>query len=264
MTWPSPISRADLVRQLLELGVEPGGVVLVHTSFRAVRPVEGGPEGLIQALREALGPDGTLVMPSWSADADRPFDPRVSVADPALGVVPQVFWRLTGVHRSAHVHAFAAAGPEAETILRDFLPLPPHRAESPVGRVRDLDGQILLLGVNHDANTTVHLAELVANVAYGIPKYCTVLEDDGPVRVEYRENDHCCQRFVLVDDWLRAAGLQSEGVVGHSVARLTRSQSVVTVVADRLRQTPTLFLHEPDQQCAECEEAWRSIRSQVE
>lgn len=53
-----------LVEQLRALSVRPGGVLLVHTSYRAVRPVEGGPAGLIDALCAALTPGGTLVMPS--------------------------------------------------------------------------------------------------------------------------------------------------------------------------------------------------------
>ena len=80
--------RAELVRQLRSLGVTAGDVLLVHTSFRAVRPVEGGPEGLIRALRDALGPDGTLVMPSWTGDDDTPFDPAVTVNSPDIPFQP--------------------------------------------------------------------------------------------------------------------------------------------------------------------------------
>ena len=49
-------SRSEVADQLRTLGVRPGGVLLVHTSFRAVRPIEEGPLGLIDALRSALGP----------------------------------------------------------------------------------------------------------------------------------------------------------------------------------------------------------------
>ncbi|MDY6947301.1 MAG: AAC(3) family N-acetyltransferase, partial [Pseudomonadota bacterium] len=56
-------SRAEVASQLRRLGVRRGGVLLVHASFRAVRPIERGPLGLIEALRDALGPEGTLVMP---------------------------------------------------------------------------------------------------------------------------------------------------------------------------------------------------------
>jgi aminoglycoside 3-N-acetyltransferase len=45
----------ELTGQLRALGVAPGGVLVVHTSFRAVRPVAGGPAGLIGARRSARG-----------------------------------------------------------------------------------------------------------------------------------------------------------------------------------------------------------------
>src|SRR5919199_2232015 len=168
------ISREHLTEQLRSLGVQPGGVLLVHTSFRAVRPVEGGPLGLIEALRAALGPEGTLAMPSSTGNDDELFDPATTPVAADLGVVADTFWRLPGVLRSNHPFAFAAAGPPAAQIVADALPLPPHIPESPIGRVHDLDGQVLLLGVGHDANTTLHLAEILAGAPYRVRKHCTI------------------------------------------------------------------------------------------
>lgn len=253
-------SRAEVAARLRALGVERGGVLLVHTSFRAVRPVEGGPVGLIEALRDALGPEGTLAMPSWTGDDGEPFDAAATPAAPDLGVVADTFWRLPGVLRSEHLFAFAAAGPRAERITSGPLPLPPHVPESPVGRVHELDGQVLLLGVGHDADTTLHLAELLAGVPYRVPKHVTVLRDGRPVRIEYGENDHCCERFGLADGWLRARGLQREGPVGHAHARLVRSRDVVAVALERLAEDPLVFLHPAEAGCAECDEARASIR----
>jgi aminoglycoside N3'-acetyltransferase len=256
------VDRAALTAQLRELGVRDGDVLLVHTSFRAVRPVDGGPAGLIAALRDALGRNGTLVMPSWGGDDDLPFDPATDPANPDLGIVADTFWRLPGVVRSRHVHAFAAAGPAAEHITADPLPLPPHLPASPVGRVYDLDGKVLLLGVGHDADTTIHLAELIAGVPYGVPRHCTVLGPEGDaVRMDYRENDHCCRRFALADDWLRERGLQREGTVGRAHARLVRARDVVEVVVERLGRDPLVFLHQPSAGCAECDEARASLGS---
>jgi aminoglycoside N3'-acetyltransferase len=246
---------SELIDQLRTLGVEPGGVLLVHTSYRAVRPVEGGPLGLIEALRAALGPAGTLVMPSWSDDDDTPFDPARSPAAAELGVVAETFRRLRGVRRSNHPFAFAAVGPQADAVLADPLPLPPHIPASPVGRVHGLDGQVLLLGVNHDADTTLHLAEMISGVPYGIPRHCTVLRDGALVRIDYTENDHCCERFTLVDEWLRAAGLQREGPVGNAHARLARSRDIVQVARAQLARDPLLFLHPAGSGCEECDRA---------
>lgn len=257
-TGAEAVPPGALVEQLRALGVEAGTVLLVHTSFRAVRPVEGGPLGLIEALRAAIGVDGTLVMPSWGERDDQPFDPRTSRASPSLGVVADTFWRLPGVRRSDHPFAFAAAGPLAERIVADPLPLPPHIPESPVGRVHELDGRILLLGVGHDADTTIHLGELLANVPYRVPKHCTVVEDGVPVRVEYGENDHCCRRFVLVDEWLRSDGRQREDRIGSAESRLARSRDVVEVVLHRLVRNPLLFLHEAGA-CEDCDEARATV-----
>lgn len=250
----------EVVAQLRELGVEPGGVLAVHTSFRAVRPVENGPAGLIEALRTALGPHGTLVMPSWTGDDNAPFDPATTPANPDLGVTADTFWRLPGVRRSDHPFAFAAAGPLAERVTADPLPIPPHRPESPIGRVHELDGQLLLLGVGHDANTTLHLAESMADVPYRMPHHITVLENGRPTRIDYLETDHCCQRFAFADAWLRERGLQREGRVGNAHARLLRSRDIVRVAMEQLARDPLLFLH-PRGECAECDVAWESVEA---
>jgi aminoglycoside 3-N-acetyltransferase len=253
------MGKSELVRQLRELGVEAGDILLVHTAFRAVRPVEGGPLGLIGALREALGPDGTLVMPSWSGNDDEIFDKESSPATPDLGVTADMFWRLPGVRRSDHVHAFAAVGPAAQAIIADPLPLPPHIAASPVGRVHDRDGKILLLGTDHSSNTTLHLAELLADVPYRTTSTSTILEHGIPRRIDYGENNHCCIRFALADDWLRAVGLQREGGVGHAQARLMHARDLVRLALQHLAQDRLLFLHRPEDACEECDEARASI-----
>ena len=256
---PSEVKRAEIVGQLRALGVEAAGVLLVHTSFRRVRPVEGGPQGLIAGLRESLGPQGTLVMPSWSENDDQPFDPATSSASPSLGAVADVFWQLPQVLRSSHNHAFAAVGPRAAEIVAGPLPIPPHGQESPVGRVYDADGQVLLLGAGHEANTTLHLAELLAGVPYGVPTHCTVLQAGKPVRIDYLENNHCCQRFALADGWLRARGLQSEGSVGHASARLFKARQVVELALPRLARDLLLFLH-PWGVCRDCDLARNSAK----
>jgi aminoglycoside N3'-acetyltransferase len=66
------ITLEELTEQLCKLGIETGNVLLVHTSFSKVAPVEGGPFGLIAALQNVVGSEGTLVMPSMTADDEHP------------------------------------------------------------------------------------------------------------------------------------------------------------------------------------------------
>ena len=80
----------DVARQLAELGVRPGGVLVVHTAFSKLGGVNGGPLALIAALESALGPSGTLVMPSMSDDDETPFEPRTTPCR-GMGIVAETF-----------------------------------------------------------------------------------------------------------------------------------------------------------------------------
>jgi aminoglycoside 3-N-acetyltransferase len=247
----------ELIRQLLELGVEPGGVLVVHTAFSRVAPVEGGPLGLIEAMQTALGTSGTLVMPSMGDDDDLPFDARETPCI-GMGLVADSFWRMPGVMRSDSPHAFAARGPRAADITAPHPLDVPHGLDSPVGRVYQLDGQVLLLGVGHDADTTIHLAENMADVRYRLPVYSTIVEAGRPIRYNYSEVDHCCQNFNLMDQWLEVEGHQRRGFVGQAEARLARSRDIVETALAHLRENEAVFLH-PAGSCAECSAARDSL-----
>jgi aminoglycoside 3-N-acetyltransferase len=247
------VSVSDLVDQLRALGIRPGGVLLVHTSFRAVGPIEGGPLGLIGALRAALGSDGTLVMPAMT-DGESPFDPQATPTH-GMGITAETFWRQPGVRRSTHPGAsFAAAGPHAAHVCAPQPLAPPHGPDSPVGRVHALGGQVLLLGVTHSESTTLHLAEAVARVPYSVSHPCVVVEEGAARTVMIPETDHCCRRFELAGNWLRERGLQREGEVGHADARLSDACDVVAVAVEHLAAEPLVFLC-PGEGCVECDAA---------
>jgi aminoglycoside 3-N-acetyltransferase len=240
-------------RQLQELGVRQGGVLVAHAAFSRVRTASMTPIDVIDALRRVLGPGGTLVMPSMSDDDEQPFDAERTPCL-GMGVVADTFWRLPGVLRSDSPHAFAAAGPEAARVTATHPPDIPHGLDSPVGRLWELDGHILLLGVGHDANTTIHLAENLAGVRYGCAKHLMLRRASGIVRLDYFEIDHCCEKFALLDDWLEARSLQSRGTVGAGHARLARSRDVVATALEQLRRDETVFLHGTGE-CQECNNA---------
>ncbi len=197
-------------------------------------------------------------MPTMT-DGETVFDPK-STPSFGMGITAELFWRQPGVLRSTDPSAsFAAEGPEAEHICRPQPLSPPHGPDSPVGRVRDLKGQVLLLGVGHSESTTLHLAEALAGVPYSVSHPC-VVEIDGVVRsVRVAETDHCCRNFRRMDDWLRPRGLQREGKVGQADARLSESRDIVRVALERLAADPLVFLCEPAAGCKECDAARASI-----
>ncbi len=243
--------------------MQQGGVLLVHSSYRAVRPVEAGPRGVVEALLGSIGPSGTLVMPSMTDwDDAEVFEARQTPCL-GMGIIADTFWRMPDVLRSDSPHSFAAYGPRGGAITAAHPPDLPHGPDSPVGRVHQLDGQVLLLGVDHDANTTIHLAEFYADVPHRVPQFCAVMRDGVRHRIDYEEIDHCCSNFRLVGEWLQHRDLERRGQVGHVMARLARSRDVVATVVEELRGNPCRFLCAPATGCDECDAAWRSVSGTV-
>jgi aminoglycoside 3-N-acetyltransferase len=128
-----------------------------------------------------------------------------------------------------------------------------------VGRVHALDGQVLLLGVTHSENTTLHLAESLAQVPYSVSHPCVVNDGDRARTVLIAETDHCCSGFRQLDDWLRAESLQREGKVGNGASRLCNARDLVDVSLEHLASDPLVFLCPSDAGCGECDLARASV-----
>ena len=216
-----------------------------------------GPLGLITALRDLLGANGTLIMPSMSWDDDHPFDPKTTPC-PEMGIIAETFWRCPGVPRSDSPHAFAAVGPLADRITAPHPIDPPHGLDSPVGVRMNSTCRCSCLASDMTRTRLSIWQRILRAYVTGERSNVTILEDGKPVRFEYREVDHCCQKFALVEGWLDDKQLQRHGTVGHGEARLARSRDIVNVVKDRLRAEETILLH-PRGVDEECDEAWSSL-----
>lgn len=185
------------------LGIRSGMVLLVHSSLSAMGWVCGGPVAVIMALQQTLGTTGALVMPTHSTDLTEPsrwenppvpesWWPVIRATMPAyhpgltptrsMGVIAETFRKQKGVLRSAHPHhSFCAYGDQAAYIT-DNHPLACGLGEgAPLARIYDLGGSVLLLGVGHDSNTSMHLAEYRAT----FPTKRTV-QEGAPISVAGR------------------------------------------------------------------------------
>jgi aminoglycoside 3-N-acetyltransferase len=180
-----------------ELGVRPGEILLAHSSLSSLGWVCGGAVAVVQGLLDALGPDGTLVVPTQSGDLSDPahwgnppvpqewwatirasmpfYDPLVTPSR-GVGVVPETVRTWPGALRSAHpLTSFAAIGAQAAAVTDGHARDCQLGERSPLARLEALHARVLLLGAGYDTCTSFHLAE------YRIPSPLVEVGRPGPV-----------------------------------------------------------------------------------
>ena len=258
---PSPerlVTVSSLEAELRGLGVRAGSTVLVHASLSRVGWVCGGAVAVLQALLAALGPAGTVVVPTHTAELSDPatwrnppvpeqwwptireampaYDP-VSTPSLAMGALAELVRTWPGALRSAHPQvSFAALGPAAEQVTTDHDLAGGLGEGSPLARLYDLGAWVLLIGVGHERNTSLHLAEHRAGVRPAVQQGAPVLVDGAARWVTWDDVDVDSDDFPALGRDLEAAGLVRTGPLGGALGRLMHQPPVVDAAHDWLLQ----------------------------
>ena len=178
-------TRSELVRDLSKLGLATGDMVMVHASMRAVGPVLGGPDVVIRALLDVVGDPGTImVYVDWEdavqhlahgdvtetldwqlLDELPPFDPNIPRARRAYGIFPEFLRTWPAAVRSGNPDASVAAiGSQAEWLCRNHPLNYGYGSGSPLAKLVQAEGKVLLLGSPLGTVTVLHYAEHVARL----------------------------------------------------------------------------------------------------
>jgi aminoglycoside 3-N-acetyltransferase len=247
-----PLTQPKLVKDFQNLGLKKGMVLLVHSSLSSLGWVSGGPAAVILALEEVLGEEGTLIMPTHSGDLSDPglwenppvpkdWHQKIRDTMPAfradltpsrgMGALPECFRKQVGTIRSNHPHfSFAARGPRAEFITENHSLHYGLGDDSPLGAIYRLGGSVLLLGVGHANNTSLHLAEVRADFPgkkeqiQGAP----IIVNGTREWVEQRDLVLNEDDFPEIGEAYQKAGkFQTRGTVGYGEALLLPQKPLV-------------------------------------
>jgi aminoglycoside 3-N-acetyltransferase len=259
---PEPRTRRSLAADLRALGVKPGMTLLVHSSLSSIGWVCGGPVAVVQALIDALEPSGTLVMPTHTSANSEPshwenppvpaswwetirttmpgFDPLITPTT-AMGRIAEIFRTWPGALRSGHPQvSFAAFGPSAGFITADHTLADALGDGSPLARVYDLDGHVLLLGVGYERNTSFHLAEYRTPGTSQIIEGASVLEDGLPCWKTFYDLDWNSDPFPEIGTAFETASPVNVGTVGSATSRLFRQRLAVDYAGDWLSRARSI------------------------
>jgi aminoglycoside 3-N-acetyltransferase len=247
-----PATVQSLTDDLSALGVSSGTTLLVHSSLGSLGWVCGGAVSVVLALEKALGPEGTLAMPTHSGDMSEPsrwrnppipeswwetvrqemppFDVDMTPTR-GVGVIAECFRKQKGTLRSAHPSvSFAARGPRAKELTEDTSLDFPTGDGSFLARLYDMDGWVLLLGADFRSATSLHLAEYRARYPSRKVIRCggPVLIDGERRWVEFDEIDYDDSDFPEIGaSYVEMVGQARSGRVASGTATLMPHKSLV-------------------------------------
>jgi aminoglycoside 3-N-acetyltransferase len=269
------VTKAEIVDGLHALGLTRGSAVLVHASLRSFGHVDGGPEAVCEALMEACGtvmvPSGTwdltgvpappgLVRPNNAANGAvdwEQFEQRLADAvpfssdlpiDSSLGIVPETLRKNHPHVRSTQpLFGFLATGEHADHLIggtRDDWSL------GPIDALAQLDGDVLLLGVDHTVNTTIHLSEQ----RLGRGRFFRYAKVGEGVWAEFPNISGESHRFNEIEPELKSATTTAR--IGECRARRVRITDVLATTERLIQANPKALLCDDNPACR-CNAAYK-------
>ena len=227
------VTKEDIKNALAKAGVMPNMLLEVHANLSSMGHVIGGARTVVDALLETVGEGGTILMPMHFSDNSEPSswnNPSVSsdlwesireempASDPELSdlgensEIIETFRKVEGVVYSGHPsYAFAALGKYSKVLCNRQSTHFPMADESPIARLYELKGNVLLLGCDFKDCTCMHLAEYHSEARPIVIKGASALNRDGDIQwKQYLDLDLDDTVFEKVGEIMRKKGMIQE------------------------------------------------------
>ena len=240
----TPHTRETLTHDLKNLGVELGDTLFIHSSFKSLGPVEGGAGTVVNALKDAVGQEGLILMPSFNLVEGRDMRTKtwhVETTPSTVGWLTEFFRLMPDTYRSDHYsHSVAARGKDAKAFVGDHLSREGYKSpwdiepwgktygiHSPMQKAYKNDGKLLMLGVDYNTSTYVHFVEVL---------YWHELLEQNP-KTPYPALD----RPLLGAFWDEVGNL-NRGLLGNASCRFFRVQPYIHTLLREVKINPTPYL----------------------
>lgn len=246
-----PIIKADVIKAFSSLGLKKGDVVMVHTSLSKIGYVCGGAQTIIESLIETVGEDGTIMMPTqswknldpeagvhWVVSEENwdtirenwpAYDKRITPTN-TMGAVAEMFRSWPGSIRSDHpARSVAAWGRYAEHLVSNHDLSDIFGDGSPIGKLYQLDGKVLLIGVGYDKNTSIHLADVKADYPgkHNSIEHSAIMENGRRVWKEYETLYVDGEDFVDIGSAFELNNTVEKTALGNAELRLMSQRELV-------------------------------------
>ncbi len=240
-----PYSQEKLIIDFIELGIEKDNTLFIHSSFKSLGQVEGGAETVITTLEYVIGKDGLILMPSFNLRPtleERVQSWNVDTTPSTVGWLTEYFRQMHGTYRSDNYsHAVAARGKGAKAFVADHLSTEGYQSRwdyspwgktygthSPMFRAYKANGKLLMLGVDYQTSTYIHLVEVI----YWNKRLAKDPDADFV----------SLNRPVLGEFW-DSLGNLSKGKVGDSACRLFHIKTYVDTLLNEVEKNPKPYIH---------------------
>ena len=242
------VSKDRIIRDLRNLGVNEGDHIAVALSLKSIGYVKGGPEAFIDALLEAVGSNGTIMMNTFTLTFplseiayDYVFDYKSTPG--YTGLVPETLRKRRNSIRSLHpTLSVIAIGKLAKHLTEG------HDEDSspymPYSRLAAADGKYLCIGIGNNLVAIRHEAQRRAGLFNVVPKFFGVRyrDEEGKLNIFVWKYPPCVEKLPELVPILRKMRIVKIGKIGMAHSILAPARKLIDAMTELLRNDPTLNL----------------------
>lgn len=244
-------------KDLEALGIKKGDKLLIHSSYKSMKMKGYCADTFFAALKDTVGYDGLLMFPTFTYDVvneENPFFDVEKTFSTHVGILPELFRHTDGVIRSVHpTHSLAVWGKDAASYVKD------HQKDnvcvgenSPIFKLKDNGGKILMIGCGIAHNTLIHGVECFVKAPYAFTVDYTV----APYKREYTVRDaygvetkiNFFHEFTEAIGWYQAfyklleVMKITEGKVLEAQSFIMDAKEVWDTVIEKMKEDPYFFM----------------------